>query len=167
MRKILPVIAMLIGLPVAAPAQEVANNAQFGDWIVACEAVSTQRTSCRIVQSQSIAETGALVAKFVAYPLAEGEALLVAQVPMGVYLPGGAVFRPADDETAEQQSMIWQRCAGAICEAALQLTADNVENLAAAESIIFGYQANPGQDPIVTRVSTSAFADALNAIRQE
>ena len=146
---------------------ETLNNASFGDWRVVCEAVSTTRTACRIVQSQRIAESGDLVAQFVAYPLSEGAALFVAQVPIGVYLPGGAVYRPAEDEAAEQTQMIWQRCAGPICEAALQLSAEDVAGFAETGALVFGYQMDPGADPIITRVDVSTFAEALEAVRQE
>lgn len=167
MRKVVTACALMAATQVAAQEGAVANNTAFGDWVVACEAVSTAQTSCRILQTQQNADTGALVAQFIAYPQPEGGALLVAQMPIGVYLPGGAVFRAAEDEEAEQQGMVWQRCFGQICEAALALDAEAVANLTASGRILFGYQANPGEPAVITAVDVSTFAEALDAIRPQ
>ena len=75
-----------------AAATDVANNSVFGDWVMACEAVTVSRNMCRLVQEQSPRETGEMLARFIAVPVADG-VILLAQVPMGVYLPGGAVYR--------------------------------------------------------------------------
>ena len=127
MRKWMMAAAMAAGLGSGAAAQnEVANNTQFGDWIVTCEAVTVSRTTCRLLQELTLRETNTLVARFIALPAAEGSAVLLAQVPMGVYLPGGAVYRFANDEEAEQREMIWQRCLGDVCEAAFALTPEEI-----------------------------------------
>lgn len=143
---------------------EIANNTQFGDWIVTCEAVTISRTSCRLLQELSLVETQTLVARFIAFPAAEGSAILLAQVPMGVYLPGGAVYRFANDEEAEQREMIWQRCLGDICEAAIALTPEELGLFAEAGSLLFGYRADVQSEPIIAAVDVSQFAEAIAAI---
>ena len=147
-----------------AGATEVANNAVFGDWVVACEAVTVARTSCRLIQQLTLRETEDLVARFIVLPAADGEAVMLAQMPMGVYLPGGAVYRPESDEAAEQREMIWQRCLGELCEAAIALDAGEIDVLRGEEAILFGYRLDPAADPIVVRVDTSQFGAALDAI---
>ncbi len=165
MRKLLAGLAMTLASGASAQEGEVANNAAFGDWVVTCDAVSTQRTSCRVVQTQSRSDTGTLVIQLLGYALAEGGALLVAQVPMGVYLPGGVSFREAADEDAPQQAMVWQRCAGQICEAALQLDAVSLQALNDAEQVLFGYQPQPGSAPVIAQVNTATLIEALDATR--
>ena len=83
---------------------------------------------------------------------------------MGVYLPGGAVYALEGDDSA-QREMIWQRCAGQICEAAIQMDAEEVAAVTGAEQILVGYQMNRGQEPIVLSVNTATYGEALDAIR--
>ncbi|MEM9341947.1 MAG: invasion associated locus B family protein [Pseudomonadota bacterium] len=147
--------------------QPVANNSSFGNWIVTCQAVTTRDTACRLVQEQSLTETNQLVARFIALPAEKDAAILLAQVPMGAYLPGGAVYRIADRDDLEQRSMIWQRCLGQLCEAAIKLEADEIATMADGGAILFGYRMDAGADPIILRVETAAFADGVAAIRPQ
>lgn len=153
-----------------APAQEeqaeieVANGTRFGDWMVACEAVSTRSTVCHLTQELTRRDTGELVVRMVAMPVEDGTVLL-AQVPMGVYLPGGAVFRIAEDEEESQREMIWQRCLGALCEAAYPVTEEELTTLTAGGSILFGYRMDLAAEPIVVSLDMSSFADGINALR--
>ncbi|MEY1556716.1 invasion associated locus B family protein [Yoonia sp. R2331] len=167
MRNLLTGLAMTLASAASAQEAEVANNASFGDWVVNCEAVSTQRTSCRVVQTQSRADTNTLVIQLIGYAMAEGGAVIVAQVPMGVYLPAGLSYRAEAAPDTAQQAMIWQRCAGQICEAALQLDADGLAELNDAEQVLFGYLPQPGAEPVIARVNTSTLIAALDATRPE
>ena len=164
MRAILATMVAVWGSPGMAQDQEVVPGQAFGDWVVACEVVSTARNACRLVQTQT-RSNGAFVLQLIAYPQQDGGALLVAQVPMGAYLPSGAVYRPADDAEAPQVSMIWQRCLGEVCEAALRLDEAAVTDLTQAGQIVFGYRLNPGEEPMLTGVDVSTLADGLAAIR--
>ncbi|UXX84069.1 invasion associated locus B family protein [Roseovarius pelagicus] len=147
----------------AAPV-DLANNASFGDWIVACEAATVRRTVCRLVQEQSLRENGQLVARFVAVPVSDG-AILLAQTPMGTYLPGGAVYRFAGDDDTEQREMIWQRCLGDICEAAAPLDEDELALFAERDALLFGFRMSAEADPLILSVDISRFAEALTALR--
>ncbi|MFN3664399.1 invasion associated locus B family protein [Yoonia sp.] len=145
---------------------EVGNNTAFGDWLVNCEAVTTTRVACSLLQELSLAETDQLIVRFIVVPADDDAAILLAQVPMGAYLPGGAVFRLDDeDEDVEQRSMIWQRCLGALCEAALRLDADELFRFDENEQLLFGYRPALEADPIVVGVDISQFNTALEAIR--
>ncbi|MDE0591502.1 invasion associated locus B family protein [Halocynthiibacter sp. C4] len=149
--------------PVEA-ATDVVNGSAFGDWIVDCQALTAKRTACRLIQEQSLRETGELVARFVAVPVEDG-AILLAQVPMGVYLPGGAVYRFTENEEVEQRDMIWQRCAADICEAAAPLDDDELAIFAEHDSLLFGFRPTADGEPVILNVDISSFAEAIAALR--
>lgn len=153
--------------PQALPeGSEVGNNTAFGDWLVNCEAVTTTRVACSLLQELSLAESDQLIVRFIVVPAEEDAAIMLAQVPIGAYLPGGAVFRLDDeDEDVEQRSMIWQRCLGPLCEAALRLDADELARFGENEQMLFGYRPTLEADPIVVGVDISQFNTALEAIR--
>lgn len=151
------------GLP-QAPAgigpDEIANNTAFGDWVVICEAVTVRRTVCQLVQELTLRDSDQMLARFIALPVEEG-AVLVAQVPMGVYLPGGAVFRFAGMDEEPQREMIWQRCFADVCEAAIPLPEAELAVFARAEAMLFGFRMEPEAEPIILRVDVRRFAEAI------
>lgn len=164
-------MAVFSALMAASPAlaqdkpEDVANNTQFGDWTVTCQAVTVARNICRLVQEQKMRDTKTLVARLIAFPAENDGAVLLAQVPMGVYLPGGAVFRLEGDDEEPQQEMIWQRCLGDVCEAALALDSEMLGKMTKAGAILFGYRGDVSSEPIITRVSLEKFGEGLNALR--
>lgn len=145
---------------------DVANNSAFGDWLVNCEAVSVRRSVCRLSQELSRRDDGALVARFIAMPVEDG-VILVSQVPMGAYLPGGAVYRFAERDDLEQREMIWQRCLGDICEAAAPISTEELALFDEADAILFGYRMDLDAEPVVVRVDVSRFSEAVAAIRAQ
>ena len=149
----------------AQSVDDVPVNTKFGAWTVTCQAISVSRNVCRLIQEQVLTNSDTLVARFIALPAEEGGAVLLAQVPMGVYLPGGAVYRLENDENAEQRSMVWQRCLGDICEAAIGLDADELTQMNESGGVLFGYSAGPTSEPIVTRVDLTDFVKGLDALR--
>jgi len=150
--------------PAAAPAAgDLANGTAFGDWVVSCEAVTTQRNVCRLVQELSRRDTGELVARFIALPVEDG-AVLVAQVPMGVFLPGGAVYRFADRDDLEQRDMIWQRCLGEVCEAAAPLDTAELKLFGENKAILFGFRTDAEAEPVIVRVDISQFVAGLDRL---
>lgn len=152
----------------AAPAKtgtEIANNTAFGDWVVQCEAVTTSRNVCRIVQELTRVDSKDLVVRFIALPAADDTAILLAQVPIGVYLPGGAVYRLEGKDDEEQREMIWQRCLGDLCEAALSITADEMAKFTEAGGILFGYRPDIEAEPVIVRAEVARFGEAVGALR--
>jgi invasion protein IalB len=149
--------------PAGIGADEIANNTAFGDWVVICEAVTIRRTVCQLVQELSLRDSDQMLARFVALPVEEG-AVLVAQLPMGVYLPGGAVFRFADMDEEPQREMIWQRCFGEVCEAAIPLPEEELAVFARAEAMLFGFRMDAEAEPIILRVDVSRFAEAIGLL---
>lgn len=144
---------------------EIRNGQQIGDWVVNCDAVTVRQTVCRLVQEQSLRDGGELVARFIAVPVVDG-AILLAQVPMGVYLPGGAVYRFGDNETEEQRDMIWQSCSGEVCEAAAPLDEEELALFAEHSDILFGFRRAAEDDPVVLRVNIEGFAEAIASLRE-
>lgn len=156
---------------VASPSADAAGkadlpvNSRFGKWVVACQAVTVSRNVCRLVQEQVRRDKGTLVARFVAQPSADGGAVFEAQVPMGAYLPGGAVYRLENEKDGKQHQLVWQRCLGKVCVAASVLSADEIKAMDAAGALLFGYRLDPRVDPVVTRVDMTDFVKGLDALR--
>ncbi|MCC6009095.1 MAG: invasion associated locus B family protein [Rhodobacteraceae bacterium] len=151
--------------PVGVSADELVNNSAFGDWIFTCEAITVRRTVCRLVQELTLRDGGQLVARFIATPVEDGR-ILLAQVPMGVYLPAGAVYRFAERDDLEQREMIWQRCLGQICEAAIPLDDDEMAIFAETSDILFGFRMDPSEEPVVVSVDISRFAEAMRLLEE-
>lgn len=144
---------------------DVAVNSQFGQWVVSCQAVTVSSNVCRLVQEQVLRESNVLVARFIVQPVEDDAAIMLAQVPGEVFLAGGAVYRLEGDEEAPQREMVWQRCMGNICEAAIVLEADELAAMDEAGAILFGYRMEPASEPIVTLVDLQEFTTGLNALR--
>lgn len=149
----------------AAPA-DVANNTPFGNWLVTCEALSVKKSVCRLTQELTLRDSGDLVVRFIALP-AKGGAIMLAQVPAGVYLPGGAVWRASQPEDAPQQEMIWQRCIGGVCEAAQGLSDADIASLTSSGTMLFGYRMDPQGEPLVLEVDVQQFSEGLDALRSQ
>jgi len=144
--------------------EEMRNGEMVGDWVVVCEAVTISQTQCRLVQEQSLRDTGEMVARFIAVPVSDG-AILLAQVPLGVFLPGGAVYRFSGNDEVEQRNMIWQRCADTVCEAAAPLSEEELALFAESEALLFGFRETSDGDPVVLSVGIDGFAEAIEKLR--
>ena len=149
---------------VGASAQDVANNTPFGDWRVSCDAVSVSQTFCQLVQQQSVFDTNKLAGRFAAFLAQNGGSILLVQVPIGVYLPGGAVFRLDDKDAIPQKKMVWQRCLGPICEAAILLDEATVSQMESSGAMLFGYRMDSDAKPIVLRVNLNRFGEGIEAL---
>lgn len=148
-----------------AQSQDLANDTPFGDWRVSCEALSLAQTFCQLVQQQTVTNTNELAGRFAAFPAENGGAVFLAQVPIGAYLPAGAVFRLDDGEATEQKDMIWQRCLGAVCEAATLLDAETLAAMDDVGAMLFGYRMENDGEPIVLRLNLNRFSEGLTALR--
>lgn len=146
--------ALALTVPVATSAQE--ERETFGDWVLVCDGGQP----CRLIQQQTERESGALAVRLIALKVDEG-AVLAAQVPMGVHLPSGAVYRFETPEGEPQRQMIWQRCMDEICEAAIQLDEDELALLGQNDALLFAYRMSPQDEPRIMQVSLAGFADGL------
>jgi len=152
--------------PVQSDAPEdIANNTAFGDWVVSCQAATVKKTVCRLVQEQRVKNSNQLLARFIAMPVKDG-AVLIAQVPMGVYLPGGAVYRFEGKDDLKQRDMVWQTCLNGVCEAAAPLSADELKLFDENKAILFGYKPTADGKPLVLRVDVEQFNKALGVLKK-
>jgi len=145
--------ALILALPGMALAQE---PEQFGDWVRVCEG----EQPCRLVYQQTMRESRELVLRLIAMKTRQG-AIMAAYLPMGVHFPSGAVFRMENASDGAQEQMIWQRCHGEICEAAIQLDAELLDKFDQDEAILFAYRMNPKEEPRVMRVRLEGFSEGL------
>ncbi|MCR9087935.1 MAG: invasion associated locus B family protein [Rhodobacteraceae bacterium] len=151
--------AALVALPLAAPVAAVAQEEQretFGDWVLVCDGGQP----CRLIQQQTERETGDLAVRMIALKV-DGGAVLAAQMPMGVHLPSGAVYRLEVPEDEPQRQMVWQRCMDDICEAAIQLDERELELFGENDAILFAYRLTPQDEPRIMQVSLGGFLDGL------
>ena len=150
-------LATGLALALNAPLPGTAQEAQpFGDWVLVCDGGQP----CRMVQQQTVIETGALAVRLIAVKTSDG-AILAAQVPMGVHLPSGAVYRLRTPEDAPQREMIWQRCMSDVCEAALPLDADELALFSQNDALLFAYRMSPNEEARIIQVSLNGFEDGL------
>ncbi|WP_417809544.1 invasion associated locus B family protein [Thioclava sp.] len=145
--------------------EDIANNTAFGDWVVSCQAATVKKTVCRLVQEQRVKNSNQLLARFIAMPAKDG-AVLIAQVPMGVYLPGGAVYRFEGKDDLKQRDMVWQTCLNGVCEAAAPLSADELKRFDENKAILFGYKPTADGKPLVLRVDVEQFNKALEVLKK-
>lgn len=145
--------AAVLALPSMGMAQE---PEKFGDWVKICEGGQP----CRLVHQQTMRDSGDLALRLIAMKTDQG-AVLAAQLPMGVHLPSGAVFRLRLPENAPQEQMVWQRCLNKVCEAAIQLGPDELAKFAENDAMLFAYRMDPSDEPRVMQVSLSGFNEGL------
>ena len=162
--KWLTVLVFAVAWSVSASAQDVAENAAFGDWIVRCEATPTNENRCRLTQTMTRTSDKSLVVRFIAFPGKDEQSVIVAHVPIGAYLPASPVISRLETGNRDQQNFTWQRCMGDICEAATAISAQELATYKTAKNVVFGYRMNQGDDPIVVRVDVSRLEEGLNAI---
>ncbi|MEM1360877.1 MAG: invasion associated locus B family protein [Pseudomonadota bacterium] len=135
---------------------------KYGSWLQICE----EGQPCRAVQQLAVTQTGEFAARIIGIKVEDG-LWLAAQVPMGVYFPAGAVFKVNTAEDTPQEQMIWQRCLNGICEAAIQLDSERLEDFSQADQMYFAYRMRPDEDPRLLNVSLDGFIDALEAPRSD
>ena len=151
--------------PAAALAQgPVANDTAFGDWRVACRAVTTDQTECRLVQTVTRTSDKSLVVRLIAVPRTDTGVVLVAQMPMGVFLGARPAMRLEGSPEGSEISFAWQRCVKDICEAAVPLTDAQLADMMKAGKVLFGYKAKPADKPLVVRLNVAQLDTGLAAI---
>lgn len=161
----------LTALPLAATAQEaatgVANGQSFGDWLVRCDALGMNRTRCMLSQRVARSDSGALLAEILAFWSDDTPAapILVAQAPVGVYLPTAFVLQPEGSEDDQRLDFVWQSCNQTICEAIGLPDAEKLGQLTGIERLLAGYRPAAGAEASVFPVSTKGLAEGLEALK--
>ncbi len=154
--------------PQPAPAAQQQSQTEYGDWVLRCLNVGTEKAPSKVCE---IAETVRMAAK--QPPIAEiaisrfnkGDPLqLTAHVPSNISLPSVVKF---DYREAHGITLNWRRCAPAGCFADVQMTDDQAN--------IFHVQTEPGSiefydsngNPVKLAVSFRGLGDAMDALAKQ
>ncbi|MBC7157796.1 MAG: invasion associated locus B family protein [Rhodobacteraceae bacterium] len=171
-------LALLLALPVAAQeaatpeplpdaaAERLANGTRFGTWTLGCEAVAVGETACLLSQRVARTSDGAFLADFLLFPnpQAEGEVYLAARVAAGAYLPSGFVLRGEGAPEDSQRQLVWQTCAGAVCEALLSLPEADIAALEDGGDVIAAYRPSVQSEAVIFRFSVAGAQAGLEAL---
>jgi invasion protein IalB len=149
--------------PLLAQTEAPRNGQRFGNWVLNCEAVGVNQTVCVLTQRFVRTADQAYLGDLLAFANREGDKLyLAARVPVGAYLPSGFSIRPEASE--EQTVFVWQTCTPQICEAVIELTADQITALEGAGDILGGYRLALGAEPVVFRFQMAGVTEGLAAL---
>ena len=156
---------MLAAQDTASQPERVSNGARFGQWVVNCQALAVNETACMLEQRLVRSDDGAFLTDLLVFSSPDGSKnYLSARVPVGVYFPHGFAFRPVADEDSEIR-LIWQSCSPDRCEALIELDAETLAGLEAAEGgLIAGYRPGILAEPVVFRFSVAGASAGLAAL---
>jgi len=143
----------------------IANGTHFGQWVVSCEALAVNETACVLTQRLARSSDGAFLADMLAFASADGSRLFLgARVPNGVYLPNGFAVKPAEGE-AEETRFVWQSCSRDLCEAVIELSADELATLEDAPGgLIAGFRPGVLAEPVIFNLSVAGASEGLAAL---
>lgn len=146
--------------------RRVANGERFKAWTVQCEAIAVNETLCVLSQRLVRESDRAFLAELLAFSATETDSrFIAARVPIGVHLPSGFAIKPADaDDANEQKEFVWQSCSRDICEAVVELSAEEVAGLEAADTLIGGYRPAIEAQPLLFRLSIQGLEEGLTAL---
>lgn len=150
----------------AEGARRVANGERFGAWTVQCEAIAVNETLCVLSQRLVRESDGAFLAELLAFSAADsGSRFIAARVPIGAHFPSGFAIKPVDAEgTDGQKEFVWQSCSREICEALVELSAEEVATLESADPLIGGYRPAITSQPLLFRLSVLGLEEGLTAL---
>ncbi|QYK40840.1 MAG: invasion associated locus B family protein [Paracoccaceae bacterium] len=171
--RLLPAFAALLSIGAAAPLSGQSgagappaaprNGDTFGAWVLTCEAVGVNQTTCALRQRVLRASDRAFVADMLAFSNRDGsKRFLAARVPLGVHLASGFAIRPRDAET--ETPFVWQICNREICEALAEVTDDQLAEFDDAESMVGGFRPGMTAQPLVFGFSMAGVVDGLIAL---
>ena len=149
----------------SAEAQEARQGTAFGDWLLACEAVGVNRTSCVIRQTLTRRDGGALIADVILRRLeAEDDPriALVLVTPTGMFLPEAPGM--AIDAGGETLPLQWRSCDAQRCVASRVLTEDDVASLSGGGRMSLGYRPVNRDEPVIFSVSLDGVTAGLAAL---
>jgi len=161
--RLLGALIVLCGLAVAphpSPAQESGDGAAKGPlWSSRCTAVSRQTpVDCLIEQRAVITKTGQLLVQVtVRVPAETKKPVMMVQVPLGPFLPGGLVL---DIDGKNNVKLDFQTCDANGCYAATPVSEDLLGALFAGHKLNVTVQAlnkNPIQVPMDLAGFTAAY----------
>ena len=171
------VIACLVSLPAIAQAQkgnketELKTQEQpnteilhFKDWVVRCEnPEDTEDKSCFLFQRVALNSGQTVLSVTVAYPQTSEEAAAVFRLPLGIFLPAGAVIQVDKNEPIK---LVVQRCDQKGCWAPLKLDTTTLTLLKKGHEAKVGFN-NTGGKIIAVPLSLKGFTSGFKEITKK
>lgn len=164
----------LFGLcPSHGLSQENLEIRRFGDWEVACEPSSTDRTSrgssaahrstiCKAVQRLVVEGASETVFAVSVLPNEQTGSVAIVSVPLGGYLVPGIEF---SIDGRKPYKLLIETCTAAGCHAGFPLTGQVSKDMRAGKNASFRVWSTKNQSSDV-RVSLNGFADAMTYLER-
>ncbi|MEJ1376490.1 MAG: invasion associated locus B family protein [Candidatus Sedimenticola sp. (ex Thyasira tokunagai)] len=153
-------LSMLFGAAHAVAGPEPGK--QFGNWLHECESGSEEKRICALTHTVHSTDSKGVILKLTIRKLgSEQTPVLVALVPLGIYLPAGVV---AMVDSSPQFPLVVQRCTVQGCEAFSPLDPKQLWRLKAGKRLLIGFKARRGPSTVTLPVSLSGVSDGLQAM---
>lgn len=150
--------------PGDAETPRVTNGMRFGSWVVACEAIAVNETTCVLRQRLVRSADNTFLAELVAFWDRDmKQAFLAGRVPIGAYFPSGFVMRTGEAET--RYEFAWQSCSQDACEALLQPESETLATIDGAGEAILGYRPAMQAEPLVFRTRMNGLVEGLDRLK--
>lgn len=159
-------IAAFLGVTAAAAAAEPRVGERFSDWTFDCTAISANVNKCVLTQTllattDSTGNQGRVLKLTLGQLGTEGELVLLALAPLGIYIPAGVAGKVDQDE---QFPMILQSCTERGCEAAVQVGPELLQSMKAGENLLIGFNAQSDGKTITVPASLKGLTAGLKAL---
>lgn len=138
---------------------------EIGDWTFQCQAISGKETICAITQVFVNQQNRQPVLVLTIRTLGiEKKLMLVANAPLGIYLPEPIV---ATIDDGPQLTFAWQRCTQQGCEASAEINDESRAAMKAGTRMKIAFKANAGGDPVTFDGSLNGITRGLKEIGAE
>lgn len=144
----------------AAAGLEPGNK--FGDWLHECETGSDDKPICALTHTVTSSDGEGTLLKLTIRKLGtEQKPVLVALVPLGIYLPSGVVGMA---DASPQFSLVLQTCTVLGCEAIFPMNPKQLWRLKAGKQLVIGFKAQRGSSTVTLSISLAGVSEGLLAM---
>ena len=158
-------LAFLTGASLSPSRAQTRVGEKIGDWTFQCQAISAKDTICAITQVFANQQTRQPVLALTIRTLGiEKILMLVANAPLGVYLPEPIT---ATIDGGQPLVLNWQRCTQQGCEATIEIKDESRIAIKAGSRMQIAFKANAGGDPITFDASLKGVTQGLKEIGAE
>ena len=138
---------------------------KIGDWTFQCQAISAKETICAITQVFANQETRQRVLALTIRTLGiEKKLMLVANAPLGIYLPE-LIVATIDD--GAQLTFAWQTCTQQGCEATAEINDESRAAMKAGTRMQIAFKAQASSNPVTFNASLKGVIEGLIEIGAE
>ncbi len=154
---------MLVPFFIASVAHaKPADGDRFGGWVYECEALSASKTVCAFTYTVVTEDGASRILKLSFGKLGQkDEFVLVALLPLGIYLPAGVHGKIDNGETFE---LVMRTCTTLGCEAMILVDPKLRWKMKAGKDLFIEFTARPGAKPITLPVSLNGISAGLDAM---